>query len=191
MTWPNLLSALRIAMVPLFIMALIERRPVWAITIFVVAGLTDLLDGYVARFYKLQSALGSLLDPTADKLLITSAFILLCWPGVHSGLQIPIWVTVLVIGRDLVIVVGALFMHLTAGLTQFQPSRISKLNTTLQLSAVSAYLLTGLSRDFDPLARGLLALMVLATAVSGLEYAYRFIFRAEDLVGQKPDGDSA
>ena len=181
MTWPNLLSALRIAMVPLFIIAVVEGRPAWAFAIFGLAGLTDLLDGYVARFYQQQSVLGAYLDPAADKLLITAAFILLSWPGVHQGLQIPIWVTVLVITRDVIIVTVALIVRLTIGLKEFPPTRISKWNTSFQIAAVFLYLLTGLTREVDTLAKGVLAVMVVLTAVSGLEYAYRFIYRADDL----------
>ncbi len=184
MTWPNLLSTLRIAMVPMFIVAVLEGRPGWAFTIFGLAGITDLLDGYIARFYKQQSVLGAYLDPAADKLLVTSAFILLAWPGVPTGLQIPIWVTVLVITRDIIIVGVALIVRLTIGLKKFPPSRVSKWNTGFQLAAVFIYLLTGLSHQFDLLAKGVLAVMVLLTGWSGLEYANRFIFHANDLPAQ-------
>ena len=184
MTWPNLLTSLRIAMVPLFIIAMLEGRPGVAFALFGLAGITDLLDGYIARFYQQQSVLGAYLDPAADKLLVTSAFILLSWPGVHRGLEIPIWVTVLVITRDIIIVTVALIVRLSVGLKKFPPSRISKWNTGFQLAAVFIYLLTGLTEHVDLLARGVLAVMVLLTAASGLEYAYRFIYRANDLPAQ-------
>ncbi len=191
MTWPNLLSALRVALVPLFIIAIIEGRPAWAFALFALAGLTDLLDGYIARHHQQQSVLGAYLDPAADKLLVTAAFILLSWPGVHLGLQIPIWVTVLVISRDVIIVTVALIVRLTVGLRRFPPTSISRWNTGFQIAAILAYLLTGLTREVDSLsslspevdllAQGVLAIMVVLTAVSGLEYAYRFIYRADEL----------
>lgn len=190
MTWPNLLTMLRVAMVPLFIIAVVEGRPGWAFVIFGLAGITDLLDGYIARFYHQQSVLGAYLDPAADKLLVTSAFILLSWPGVHQGLSIPIWVTVLVITRDIIIVTVALIVRLTVGLKKFPPSRISKWNTGFQLAAVFLYLLTGLTDHVDLLARGVLAVMVLLTAVSGLEYANRFIYRANELPAQAEAEDA-
>ena len=190
MTWPNLLSSLRVAMVPLFIIAMIEGRPAWALALFGLAGITDLLDGYVARFYQQQSVLGAYLDPAADKLLVTSAFILLSWPGVHQGIAIPIWVTVLVITRDIIIVTVALIVRLTVGLRKFPPSRISRWNTGFQLAAVLVYLMTGLTDRVDLLARGVLAVMVLLTAASGLEYAYRFIYRADDLPAQAQAEDA-
>ena len=192
MTWPNLLSVLRIAMVPLFVIAVAEGHPGWAFTVFALAGLTDLLDGYIARFYGQQSVLGAYLDPAADKLLVTSAFVLLSWPGVHQGLTIPIWVTVLVISRDVIIVTVALIVRLTVGLKRFPPTRISKWNTGFQIAAVAVYLLTGLTRQADVLAQGVLAVMVVLTVASSLEYAYTFIYRANDLPAraEAEDGDS-
>ena len=181
MTWPNLLSALRIALVPVFIIAMVEGRPGWALALFGVAGLTDLLDGYLARFYQQQSVLGAYLDPAADKLLLTAAFILLSWPGVHQGLLIPIWATVLVITRDVLIVTVALIVRLVLGIKEFPPSSISKWNTSSQIVLVLVYLLTGLTAAAEPFARGVLAVTVLLTAASGLEYAYRFVYRANDL----------
>ena len=181
MTWPNLLSGLRIAIVPLFIIAIIEGRPGWAVMLFGLAGITDLLDGYIARHHQQQSVLGAYLDPAADKLLVTVAFILLSWPGVHQGLQIPIWVTVLVITRDVVIVTVALIVRLTVGLKSFPPTSISRWNTLFQLATILIFLVTGLTRAVDLVAWGVLAVMVFLTAASGLEYAYRFIYRADEL----------
>ncbi len=123
LTWPNLLSALRIGLVPIFIVVVIERRPGQALLIFAVAGLTDLLDGFFARFLKQQSVLGAYLDPAADKLLLTAAFVMLAIPGLFPGQQIPIWMTVLVISRDVTIVVIALIAHLAIGITKFPPQR--------------------------------------------------------------------
>ncbi len=181
MTWPNLLSSLRIALVPLFIIAVIEGHPGWAFMLFALAGITDLLDGYIARHHQQQSIIGVYLDPAADKLLVTAAFILLSWPGVHQGLQIPIWVTVLVITRDVVIVTVALIVRLTVGLKSFPPTVISKWNTGFQIAVILIYLLTGLTHEVDLVARGVLAVMVILTAGSGLEYAYHFIYRADKL----------
>ncbi len=181
MTWPNLLSALRVALVPLFIIAIIEGRPAPAFALFALAGLTDLLDGYIARHHQQQSVLGAYLDPAADKLLITAAFILMSWPGVHLGLQIPIWVTVLVISRDVIIVTVVLIVRLTVGLKSFPPTSISRWNTGFQVAAILAYLLTGMTQEVDLLAKAVLAVMVALTAASGLEYAYRFIYRADEL----------
>jgi len=189
LTWPNLLSFLRIAMVPVFIIAMVEGRPGWALALFGVAGLTDLLDGYLARFYGQQSVLGAYLDPAADKLLLTAAFILLSWPGVHQGLPIPVWVTVLVITRDVLIVTIALIVRLVLGITEFPPTRISKWNTSFQIVVVLVYLLTGLTAAVEPFAGPLLVVMILLTAASGLEYGYRFVYRSDDLAPRE-NGDA-
>ncbi len=188
MTWPNLLSALRLAILPLFVIAVIERQPLVALVLFLVAGVTDLLDGLAARFLGQESALGAYLDPMADKLLLVTAFVMLSIPGLHPGWEIPIWITVLVIARDVLIVVGALIVYLAFAISKFSPSRLSKWNTAFQLSAVVAVLATGLDRRFDPLAEGLVAVMVALTLASGLEYGYRFVFRADDLAAEARDG---
>ncbi len=184
LTWPNLLSALRLALVPIFIVSLIERRPGQALLIFALAGLTDLLDGFFARFLKQQSVLGAYLDPAADKLLLTAAFVMLAIPGLHPGQQIPIWVTVSVITRDVGIVVIALIVHLAIGITKFPPSVVSKWTTAFQTMAVAAVLLTGLDRRFDFLATSLVGVMVVLTVASALEYGYRFVYRADDLAAE-------
>lgn len=190
MTWPNLLSALRLAILPLFVIAVIERQPLPALVLFLLAGLTDLLDGLAARFLDQESALGAYLDPMADKLLLTAAFVMLSIPGLYPGWEIPIWITVLVIARDVLIVVGALIVYLAFTITKFPPSRLSKWNTAFQLCAVVAVLVTGLDRRFDPLAEGLVAVMVALTVASGLEYGYRFVYRADDLAAEARDGSS-
>ena len=107
-TIPNLLSLLRMGLIPVFIIAVLNGRATQALLIFVVAGLTDALDGLIARFWSQQSALGAYLDPMADKLLLVSAYATLAVPGVHAGVPIPLWVTVLVITRDVLIVVVSL-----------------------------------------------------------------------------------
>lgn len=186
MTWPNLLSATRLVIVPLFVIALVERQPLAAFVLFAVAGLTDLLDGYIARFWHQESALGAYLDPMADKLLLTAAFVMLAIPDLFPGLRIPIWITVLVIARDVCIVLIALVVYLALGISSFPPSHLSKWNTAFQIAAVTAVLLTGLSRHLDLLAAGLLYAMVALTVASGLEYAHRFVFRAGDLAKPSP-----
>ena len=186
MTWPNLLSALRMAIIPLFVIALMERQAVAAVVLFGLAGLTDLLDGFVARFWHQESVLGAYLDPMADKLLLTAAFVMLAIPGLFPGLEIPIWITVLVITRDVCIVLIALVIYLALGISKFPPSRISKWNTAFQIAAVAAVLVTGLSRRFDPLAAGLLYVVTALTVASGLEYGYRFVFRAGELTAKPP-----
>ncbi len=181
MTWPNLLSGLRIALIPVFIIALFERHPTAAILIFLVASVSDLLDGYLARALGQTSTLGAFLDAVADKLLMTSSFVILTIPGVYPGLTIPLWITVLVIARDVIIVLVVVIVRLELGIRRFTPSWLSKWNTAVQLCAVVAVLLTGIGPGFHRLASVLLLATAALTLASGLAYAHRFLFRAEEL----------
>ncbi len=191
LTWPNLLSTLRIALIPIFIVTLIKGYPGLALTIFAVAGFTDLLDGAIARFLHQQSVLGAYLDPMADKLLLTAAYILLAFPGMHPGLRIEPWISALVITRDVIIVVVALVVYLTLGISKFPPSRISKWNTAFQIIAVYMVLLSGVWLMVTPVAEVVIYVMVFFTITSGLEYAYRFIYRSNHLAEQARAAEGA
>ena len=142
-TIPNLLTLLRMGLVPLFIIALVNGDAKKALLIFLVAGVTDALDGFIARFWRQQSPLGAYLDPIADKLLLTSAYVVLSIPSLTRGAPIPLWVTILVISRDVLIVVIALVLYLAAGVRKFPPSVLSKINTVLQVVTIILVLLSG------------------------------------------------
>ncbi len=126
LTIPNLLSILRMGLIPWFAISVIDGDATRALWIFAIAGVTDALDGFIARFWRQQSALGAYLDPLADKLLLMTAYVMLAIPNLRIGLVIPAWVTALVITRDVVIVVVALVMHLAVGISRFPPSPLSK-----------------------------------------------------------------
>ena len=126
-TIPNLLSLLRMGLIPLFIIMVVNGDPPKALLIFLVAGVTDALDGFIARFWKQQSPLGAYLDPMADKLLLTTAYVVLAIPSLnHGGTQIPAWVTILVIARDVLIVAVALVLSLAAGIRNFPRRRSAR-----------------------------------------------------------------
>ncbi len=175
-TIPNLLSLLRMGMVPLFIIALVDGDARKALAIFVVAGVTDALDGFIARFWQQQSPLGAYLDPIADKLLLTSAYVTLSIPSLNRGTEIPIWVTVLVLARDILIVIVALVLHLAAGVRSFPPSLLGKINTVLQVAAAVLVLMSGAFsavRWIDLTANGLVYSVAVFTVASGLHYILR------------------
>ena len=172
-TIPNLLSLLRMALVPPFIIALINGQTKRALLIVVVAGISDVLDGLIARFFNQQSLLGTYLDPLADKLLVTAAYVTLALPGLHHGFQIPAWVTVVVIARDVLLVVVALVLYLAAGVRRFPPSVLSKITTVFQIGAVVVVLLTGLWPELDTAALVLMYAVALLTLASGLNYVWR------------------
>lgn len=175
-TIPNLLCLLRMGIVPLFIIALVKGNPREAAALFIAAGITDALDGFIARFWHQESPLGTYLDPIADKLLLTSAYIALSIPSLNQGTEIPIWVTVLVIARDVLIVVVALVLYLAAGVRSFPPSVMGKINTVLQVTAVVLVLMSGTFQQvrwLDLAASGLVYAAAVMTVASGLHYVLR------------------
>lgn len=184
LTVPNLLSLLRMGLVPVFIIAVLDGEMRKALLVFAVAGVTDALDGFIARFWHQQSLLGAYLDPIADKLLLTSAYIALAVPTLNQGLVIPVWITVLVIARDVLLVIVALLMYLAAGVRSFPPTILGKITTVFQVSAVVLVLLAGTFPDLDTVALGVLYAMTGLTVASGLNYVYR----SNRLIEPRPKG---
>lgn len=170
MNLPNLLSILRMGLIPLFVIAVLDGRPGRALAVFALAGITDALDGFIARFWKQQTALGAYLDPAADKLLLVTAYVVLAIPNLHDGLVIPAWVTALVITRDVVIVVVALILYVAGGINRFPPTWISKVNTATQVSAIILVLLSGVVAGFESAATVAVYAVAGLTLLSGIDY---------------------
>ena len=173
LTVPNLLSLLRMGIIPLFVIAMLNGQPGRALLLFVVAGVTDALDGLIARFWNQSSVLGMYLDPMADKLLLVTAYVMLSVPSLNPVSSIPVWVTVLVIARDVLIVVVALVLHLAQGVGRFPPTLLSKLNTVLQVSTVIVVLATASWPRLEGFATGLIFAVPIFTLLSGLDYTLR------------------
>lgn len=169
---PNLLSLLRMGLVPLFIIAITRGAAFEALMIFAAAGVTDAFDGFIARFWNQKTALGAYLDPAADKLLLTSAYVTLTIQAVNPLLPIPLWVTILVIARDVSIVVAAFSLSMALGFKSFPPALISKVTTGTQVAAV-VLVLVHLVWPGDALG-GVATVAIYAVAVltvaSGLNY---------------------
>jgi len=168
-TAPNLLTLLRICLAPFLVATILDEHYAVSFGLFVAAGLTDALDGTLARLLKQRSQLGQYLDPVADKLLLSTLFLVLT----HMGL-IPARVTVMVFGRDVGILVVAAILYAAVGRREFNPSIFGKANTAIQIAAVAAVLLHQLTAAHWVAEIRLLALnatMVL-TVVSGLHYAW-------------------
>ena len=132
----NWLTVLRIVLIPLFVLLLLYKRPGLALVVFASAALTDLLDGYVARRRGSQTRLGAFLDPMADKLLLTAAFVTLTHLRV-----LPAWITVVVISRDIILMMGALLIHMLGGRIYPRPTWAGKAATFFQILAVLAGML--------------------------------------------------
>ena len=186
-TVPNLLSLLRLGLTPLFLISIVNGRPAVGLMIFVVAGVTDALDGWIARHYRLQSRLGAYLDPMADKLLLTSAYVVLALPGMRPGVLIPVWVTVSVIARDVIIVVVALVLYVATARTRFSPTRISKVNTIVQVVTANLVLASSVWKSFEDAAEWAIWAVVATTFASGVDY----IFQVNRLAGERAGDDGA
>ncbi|HEX6852658.1 MAG TPA: CDP-alcohol phosphatidyltransferase family protein [Candidatus Polarisedimenticolaceae bacterium] len=179
-TLANQLTFLRLIAVPCFILAVLNARFGIAFWLFVAAGITDLLDGLVARVFRQQSPLGAYLDPAADKLLLAAGFILLTeYPQLFQQIpmvnRIPVWLTILTISRDVFIVSVALMLYLAYGHTKFRPSFLGKCCTAAELVTVGAVLLfNDLGRSHPLIGAGVLATFAL-TVISGLHYIWRTV----------------
>ncbi len=169
---PNLISALRIVLVAPLLAAILLARYEAALAIAVVAGVSDGVDGYLARRFHWQSRLGSMLDPVADKLMLVGCLLVLGWLA-----EVPRWLVALVVARDLVISVGALAWHRVFRHFEAHPSWLSKTTTVVQIGFVLWVLA---DRAFDWHAPMLVPVWSVAvcTAASGLDYIVRWGCRA-------------
>ena len=168
---PNFLTLLRIVAIPYFLILLEAGQHAQALLIFVLAGVTDALDGAIARLTHTKTTLGAYLDPAADKLLLLSAFIALGFMHV-----VPRWLVVLVISRDVVVVLGYfLLFTMTQQTMEVQPSVTGKLSTALQLLSVATVLLDLWQHGMvsPPLKLAVFYVTAFVTAVAGLQYMYR------------------
>lgn len=175
MTLANWLTLLRILLIPFFVSAILYGNFLWALLLFGVAGLTDALDGYVARKTQV-STLGRFLDPAADKLLLVSAFVIL--PVLHI---LPLWVSVLVISRDIIIALGYLVIYLTWGSTQLSVRPLGKITTFFQLCCVALILLGQTWAPIHPAAHAWAIATAMVTLISGVDYLRLGILHANVL----------
>lgn len=183
---PNLITLTRVALVPVFALMLFQKRPFGALLVIFLAGLSDVLDGFAARRWHQRTKIGTLIDPLADKLLLSAAYILLAIGSLGFTHVIPLWLTAVVIGRDFIIVAGALAVTLVRGRREFPPSVFGKISTVLQVATVfwvtlsnyvSASALTGspiLAAVTSPSVLSAFYIVTLAlTVISGAVYIYK------------------
>jgi cardiolipin synthase len=139
LTPANQLTLLRMLLIPAFVILVLYGYLGWALVVFATAGLTDALDGLIARRTGQKTRLGAWLDPMADKLLLVSTFVVLTVPNLGLANQLPIWLTVLIISRDVVIVLTVAIVNLAIGPRVFRPSVFGKVATaTYIVTAVVA-----------------------------------------------------
>lgn len=171
---PNLITGLRILLIPPFLWLLLQGQHGGALALFVLAGVSDGVDGYLAKHYGWRSRLGAVLDPLADKLLMLCACLALGWLG-----ALPWWLVGMVLLRDGIIVAGALAYYRLFGACEMEPLRISKLNTVMQITLVLTVLLDLWHGVVSPLLLdGLVWLVGALTLISGMAYVWIWSRRA-------------
>jgi cardiolipin synthase len=179
-TLANQLTFLRLVAVPFFILAILEARFGLALGIFIAAGVTDLLDGLIARVFRQRTALGAYLDPAADKLLLISAFILLTrYPNLFQTIpmvnRIPLYLTILVISRDGLILAIALMLNLAYGQKRFLPSILGKITTGTELVTIGLVLLFNRLQSTHAIVPFAFHTTLLLILLSGFHYLWRTV----------------
>lgn len=167
MNLPNSLTLVRVLLIPFFVIFIINKNFQWAFFTFAVAGITDGMDGLLARITHQRTELGAYLDPIADKLLLSSAFIALAIVEF-----LPSWLVVTVITRDVIILVGFLVMWLTNFHPEIKPSLLSKLTTGFQIATILLALTISYSQTFQQLSVVAIYATTFLTIVSGIHYIY-------------------
>lgn len=180
LTLANQLTFLRLVAVPFFVLAILEARFGLALVLFIAAGITDLLDGLVARVFQQRTALGAFLDPAADKLLLTAAFVLLTrYPNLLQTIpmtnRIPLGLTILLISRDVLIVGIALMLNLAYGQTHFKPSLWGKITTGAELVTAGLLLLCNHFKWSPPIVSVAIGATLVLILISGFHYLWRTV----------------
>ncbi|SDN79358.1 CDP-diacylglycerol--glycerol-3-phosphate 3-phosphatidyltransferase [Desulfonauticus submarinus] len=171
LTIPNILTIFRIVLTPIFVITFVSKKIFFSLIIFFVAGITDALDGFIARFFNQKSTLGAILDPLADKILLMTAYV--CLGIVY---WVPSWLTVIVVSRDILIIGGLAFLNFMGQniKSKIKPSFLSKINTLFQLFLVLVVLshkseVLSFSIFFDYYIY-LCVLVAVLTVASGIDY---------------------
>jgi len=164
MTIPNLITILRVLLVPIFIIYMINDKTLGSLIIFVIASVSDALDGFIARVFHKKSDLGAYLDPLADKILLIAAYITLAILK-----MIPAWLAVLIISRDVIILLGVLILYLNRYPVKIHPSLLSKSTTCLQIATI-LMILSNSYLNLEPIKMYAFWLTAGFTIASGLQY---------------------
>lgn len=163
---PNIITMLRLVLVPLVVMAVVEDHYFWAFVGFALAGSSDALDGFIARRWNQRSELGAFLDPLADKVMLVSLVVTLALTR-----SLPFWLATLIVFRDVIIMGGVVVAWMLERPIAIEPLKISKLNTLVQILLVGTLLAhKGLTWDLSVVVQVLLPLTALLTLASALAY---------------------
>ncbi len=172
LTIANQLTLLRMLLIPAFIVLIVEGERGGALAVFAVAGITDALDGIIARWSGQRTTLGAWLDPMADKLMLVSSFVVLTIPGLGLANRLPIWLTALVISRDVGIVITVAIVNLAVGRRTFHPTIFGKAATAIYIVTVSTAMLFNYLGYHSPLVTLCIYASLAITLVSGFHYIW-------------------
>ncbi|NOY85812.1 MAG: CDP-alcohol phosphatidyltransferase family protein [Deltaproteobacteria bacterium] len=170
MNLPNALTVIRILLIPLFLYEVLQGRFTFAAAVYLAAAFTDALDGAIARVFHMQTPLGAFLDPVADKMLATTSYLSLAFLHI-----IPLWLSIVVISRDIIIVAGAVGVYYLKDSLEIKPHLVSKITTFFQITTILLALVLNSSlpaarwsvvvRSFDSIALVTGAITVLSGAI--------------------------
>jgi len=184
-TLPNFITLVRLAALPFFLLSIAEGRFGIALALFVAAGISDGVDGYLARRFGMNSALGAYLDPIADKLLLMSSYLFLAIPSYPGEVKVPVWLAMLVISRDILLMLVGLLLILTSTKKRFPPTWLGKVATVTLIVTVLFVLYANvwdLPRSVVLIAFGAAAT---GTVLSGFDYVIR-VARAPEPASETP-----
>jgi cardiolipin synthase len=193
LTLANQITLLRMLLIPAFVILLVYGRPGWALIVFAFAGVTDALDGIAARWTGERTSLGAWLDPMADKLLLVTTFVVLTVPGTGLVNRFPVWLTILVISRDIVIVLTVALVNMVMGPRTFRPSLWGKAATAVYLLACVIVMWFNYLERTSVLVDLCIWASLAVTLISGLHYiahAARIINEPGQRAAREPSGTS-
>jgi cardiolipin synthase len=185
-TLPNFITLLRLAALPFFLLAIADGRFGIALGLFVAAGISDGIDGYLARHFGMKSALGAYLDPLADKLLLMSSYVFLAIPSYPGHVKVPVWLVVMVLSRDFLLMLVGLLLILTSGRKRFPPTWVGKVTTVTQIITVLFVLCANLWDWPQPIVLIGFGAAATMTVLSGFDYVYRVARNPEEPVAAPP-----
>lgn len=171
-TLANQLTLLRMLLIPAFVLLVIYGQFGWALTVFIIAGVTDGLDGLAARYAGQKTSLGAWLDPAADKLLLVTTFIVLTLPGLGLENRLPIWLTILIISRDVGIVLTVAIINLATGPRTFRPSIYGKIATVTYIVTAVVAMFFNYRGYASPIVTLFVYASLVITLISGLHYVF-------------------
>ena len=173
LTLANQLTLLRMFLIPAYVTLTLYGEFGWALFVFLVAGVTDALDGLIARLANQKSALGAWLDPAADKLLLVTTFVLLTLPDIGLVNRIPVWLTLSVISRDVGIILTVAVVSLSTGPREFRPSWLGKAATAWFIVTCLVVMYFNWQRQPSPLVDGCVWIAMALTVASSADYLWR------------------